>query len=962
MTSTDPTGGVSAWTVAHVLPLQSDLGFPPGPGLSCPDISLCVATGLNDGTILVGRAVSIVQIGDSIGAGEGINYGYSYAPPTANGKWGGQVANPSWEGPYPNCHDSSSAYGNLVAESLDADFTQLACTGATYLNGITAPETSQGTPYPPAQLVDNGTYNPAYANADPNVVLVTFGADDVQFVPVVTSCIANPTYPTSETQRNPKPLAPVDCVPGNPGTVDQKDFIDYLSSGALQSHYAAVVNSIEAGAPDPENPPKIVFTDYANPFPPNGGTCTDTGAGHLIGLTSAQISFLSSQLNTLNTTIKATVTSLEASHPNVGFAEIAGAFAGHTWCTADPYDYGFTTLGSQAPFHPTTAGQKAIASLVLPALQSLGISGVTPTVTAVSSDPSGSPDGVTAPAGGNVSGTAGGFIPGETVEVTLHSTPVDLGSLTANNNGDVAFSVTVPAGTASGQHELDLTGETSARSAILPVFVPYPTAAPIFTVDTPPATVAAGSDYLYTFQTLGNPAATYWLDGDAPPWLSVDAFGDVLGTPPPGTTNFAYTVTASDGVSPNATSGPFTVTVIPPQPSPLEAVTPTRVCDSRAGNPSGLSGPAMQCDGQTIKAGTSLEVSVGGWFGVPADATAVVVNVTAVRPTGAGYLTVYPTGATLPVASNLNLTTGQVVANLVEVALNGGAISIYSSTTSDVVVDLQGYVAAAVPGASTYSPLSAPVRVCDTRPSNPSKLTGPAAQCSHGTLRAGGIKPIQIAGEFGVPVGATAVVANLTVVNPTSGGYLTAYPDQSVRPTASNVNYLSSQIVPNRALLRLGADGELDVYSSAATDIIIDISGYFTTTGGGANFQAETAPVRVCDTRRGDPSGLTGAAAQCDNHPLDPAGTLVVKVAGEFAVPPNASAVVINLTAVEPTAASYLTVYPGPTRPTTSDLNPSKGTVKPNLIVATVSPSGTITIYNNSGTTDVVIDLAGWYQ
>ena len=84
---------------------------------------------------------------------------------------------------------------------------------------------------------------------------------------------------------------------------------------------------------------------------------------------------------------------------------------------------------------------------------------------------------------------------------------------------------------------------------------------------------------------------------------------------------------------------------------------------------------------------------MAGFFDVPSGATAVVVNVTAVNPAGAGFLTVYPTGQSLPRASNLNVTAGIVVANLVEVGVGtGGQISIYASTRSDVVVDLEGYV------------------------------------------------------------------------------------------------------------------------------------------------------------------------------------------------------------------------------------------------------------------------------
>ena len=214
------------------------------------------------------------------------------------------------------------------------------------------------------------------------------------------------------------------------------------------------------------------------------------------------------------------------------------------------------------------------------------------------------------------------------------------------------------------------------------------------------------------------------------------------------------------------------------RPGPYSPFSPTRICDTRPGNPSGLSGPGAQCDGifnsgSTISAGGTLTLNVAGSFGIPADASAVVLNVTVVKPSAAGYLTVYPTAATQPTASNLNFTAGEVVPNLVEVgAGSSGQVSIYSSSRSDVVVDVEGYVdstASGGTGAGLYNALS-PARICDTRSGNPSGLTGGAAQCTNGTagerLGAGGTLSVQVTGNDTIPAGATAAVLNVTSVNP----------------------------------------------------------------------------------------------------------------------------------------------------------------------------------------------------
>ena len=144
---------------------------------------------------------------------------------------------------------------------------------------------------------------------------------------------------------------------------------------------------------------------------------------------------------------------------------------------------------------------------------------------------------------------------------------------------------------------------------------------------------------------------------------------------------------------------------------------------------------------------------------------------------------------------------------------------------------------------------------------------------------------------------------------------------------------------------------------------MVDVSGYYSAAGGtGSQFSAEPAPVRICDTRAGNPSGLSGGANQCDNMTLTAAKTNTISVTGLAGVPSDAKAVVVNLTAVAPTQGSFLTVFPGPTKPLVSDLNPAAGDVKGNLTVATLSPSGTISIYNNTGSVNVVVDVLGWYS
>jgi hypothetical protein len=234
-------------------------------------------------------------------------------------------------------------------------------------------------------------------------------------------------------------------------------------------------------------------------------------------------------------------------------------------------------------------------------------------------------------------------------------------------------------------------------------------------------------------------------------------------------------------------------------------------------------------------------------------------------------------------------------------------------------------------------------------------------------MAAGSTMNVQITGAGGVPAsGVSAVVLNVTVVGPVGPGYLTVWPEDVSRPTASNLNYQTSQVVPNRVIVPVSSGatpGQISIYTTTQTDVLVDVSGWYSTSGGsGYQFTAEGAPARICDTRSGNPSNLSGGAAQCNGHTLGAGGTWTVTAAGLASVPANAKAVVLNVTAVLPTNFTYVTVYPSGSPPVVSDLNPYPGTVEPNMVVATLSGTGAFDVYNAAGSDDVVVDVLGWYS
>lgn len=337
-----------------------------------------------------------------------------------------------------------------------------------------------------------------------------------------------------------------------------------------------------------------------------------------------------------------------------------------------------------------------------------------------------------------------------------------------------------------------------------------------------------------------------------------------------------------------------------------------------------------------LLAGSVLEVQVAGRAGIPSDAVAATLNVTAVTPWADGYLTVYPCGEAVPTASNLNFRALEpAVPNAVVARLGtGGKICIVSSAYTQVVVDVAGYV----PAGSPISPLASPRRLVDTREGLGAPLgrTGP------------GVLTVQVAGRGGIPADAGAAVLNVTAVDPDGPGFATVFPCDQPRPTASNLNYVARDVRPNLVLADLDPQGRTCVFTMTSTHLVIDATA---AVGDGAGLQLVANPERVLDTRL----GLGGPA-----HPLAGNVPQRLRVAGRAGVPTGATAVVLNATATESGAAGYVTVYPCGDVPTVSNLNHSAGQTVANLVVAALDANGDVCLLSNAGT-HLVVDVAGWF-
>ncbi len=213
-------------------------------------------------------------------------------------------------------------------------------------------------------------------------------------------------------------------------------------------------------------------------------------------------------------------------------------------------------------------------------------------------------------------------------------------------------------------------------------------------------------------------------------------------------------------------------------------VNPARLLDTRLGS---STVDSLGAGDGALSSRSSRILSVVNRGGVAAtQVKAVVLNVTAVVPTGVGYLTVWPTDEMQPSTANLNLNPGYTIPNLVIASPSDfGTVSLYNGgvSSTDLVADVQGYFTAG----STYNPLS-PVRVLDTRV-NATASTVDFQYVGTGAIPSQQQLDIRIAGRDLVPnLGAGAGVLNGTPVNPAGVGYVTVWPTTEARPVAANLN------------------------------------------------------------------------------------------------------------------------------------------------------------------------------
>ena len=394
--------------------------------------------------------------------------------------------------------------------------------------------------------------------------------------------------------------------------------------------------------------------------------------------------------------------------------------------------------------------------------------------------------------------------------------------------------------------------------------------------------------------------------------------------------------------APNATVVDLPASVAPAVGARFVGINPARLLDTRFGV--GLAGP--------FSSGAARTFPVAGRGGIPADAVAVTGTVTVVGQTSAGYVSLGPSAATVARSSVVNAPVGDVRASGVTVKLGaGGSLAgLWSGaggSKAGLIFDVSGYFVARATG-STYVPLT-PARILDTRTGS-----GLAGQFTSDAPRSFAVR-----GRGGVPAGAVAVTGNLTVVGPTSGGYLYVGPVAASTPPSSSLNVLKGDTRAASVTVKLDGSGRLGIIwkgsAGAKANVLFDVTGYFVNSSAGATFYPLDA-ARVLDTRVAN--GLSGP------FPRNVVRTFQATARGT--IPVNAVALTGGATVVLPSVSGWLIVGPsGTALGATSTINLPKGDIRANGLTVRVGAGGGLgaVFQGPSGASaNVIFDATGYFR
>ncbi len=375
-------------------------------------------------------------------------------------------------------------------------------------------------------------------------------------------------------------------------------------------------------------------------------------------------------------------------------------------------------------------------------------------------------------------------------------------------------------------------------------------------------------------------------------------------------------------------------------------VAPARLLETRTND--GLTTVDGESLGEGPVSGGQFEVlQVAGRGGVPVDARAVNVNVSAVPASDGGFVTVYPCDAAKrPNTSNLNYAAGGATSAAAFARLSAaGTVCLFTSSTADLIVDVNGFV----PAGGSVEPL-VPARLLDSRASGE---TTDGQSAGLGRVAAGSVTPVKVTDRGGVSSDADAVLVNVTAIRPAANTFVTVYPCDADQPTAANVNAAGGSVVNNLVVAKVSAAGTICVFSSAQTDLSVDVAA-FVPDGGGL---LSVVPARLLETRS---TGTTVDGVSQSTSPVAKGSTTTLTVEGRGGVAADASGAVLNVASILPADRGFITAYPcDEDRPNASNVNFGANSVVSNAVVVKLSATGTVCLYSTAQT-DLAVDVVGY--
>ena len=324
-------------------------------------------------------------------------------------------------------------------------------------------------------------------------------------------------------------------------------------------------------------------------------------------------------------------------------------------------------------------------------------------------------------------------------------------------------------------------------------------------------------------------------------------------------------------------------------------------------------------------------------------------NITVTAGSGCGWMATSSDSFIMITSGNNGIGNGSVTYTI---AANSG-----SARTGTINIGGQTFTVTQAGIPLQFYPLAHPVRLLDTR-------VGATGCDAPGAMLQGGASWTQAAAGrtcdgLTIPANASAVTGNVTTVNPLAQGFLTTYPSDATRPVAANTNYLPNQILNNVFTVGLATgNGAFKVFVSSTTNVIVDITGYYAPPeSGGLYFHLLPSPVRLLETRPGEPVGCFRPGI-----PLGAGQEFTQAGNGTCGIPGTALALVGNATTVNPLTQGFLTLFPADaTRPLASSGNYTAGQTLNSPFTVGLSPSGHFKVYPVAQT-HLVIDVHGYFS